>query len=92
MWADGLVPGNFLDRTEISAAAADETGGAFLHLDVSHLRDGLSFRTHFSAASKKKHLDAGQRLCGRDLSDGISERDVSEEAWDLSLGLQPRPL
>ena len=32
------MSGNFLDRLAIPAAAAAETDGAFLHLDVSHLR------------------------------------------------------
>lgn len=84
----GLVPGNFLDGTEITSAAAAETDGAFLHLDVSHLRDGLSVRAHFAAAPEKERLGAGQRLCGWDFSDRVPERHVSEKTghlpWDYS--------
>ena len=83
------MSGNLLDGTEIAPAAADEADGTFLHLDVPHLRDGVSLRAHFPAAERKKCLGAGQRVCGRDLSDGISERHVSEETGTMSLGLQP---
>ena len=87
----GLVPGNFLDGTEITSAAAAETDGAFLHLDVSHLRDGLSVRAHFAAAPEKERLGAGQRLCGWDFSDRVPERHVSEKTGHLPLGLQSCP-
>ena len=83
------MSGNLLDGTEIAPAAADEADGTFLHLDVPHLRDGVSLRAHFPAAEWKKCLGAGQLVCGRDLSDGIPERDVSEETGDVPLGLQP---
>ena len=89
MRPSGLVSGNFLDRLAIPAAAADETDGAFLHLDVSHLRHGLSVRAHFPTAPEKERLGAGQRLCRRDFSDGVSERHVPEKTGHLPLGLQP---
>ena len=83
------MSGNLLDGTEIAPAAADEADGTFFNLDVPHLRDGVSLRAHFPAAEWKKCLGAGQLVCGRDLSDGIPERDVSEKTGDVPLGLQP---
>ncbi len=85
------MSGNFLDRLAIPAAAAAETDGAFLHLDVSHLRDGFSVRAHFAAAPEKERLGAGQRLCGWDFPDRVSERHVSEKTGHLPLGLQSCP-
>lgn len=49
------------------------------------------FAPIFAAAPEKERLGAGQRLCGWDFPDRVSERHVSEKTGHLPLGLQSCP-
>ena len=84
-----LVSGNLLDRPQISSAAADEAGRPFLHLDVSHLRDGGLPGPSLPAAEGQVFLGAGSCLYGSHLPDGVRHREPLEAARHVSLGLQP---
>lgn len=58
------MSGNLLDGTEIAPAAANEADGTFLHLDVPHLRDGVSLRAHFRLLNGKSVLVRGSVYAG----------------------------
>lgn len=88
MRTSGLVSGNFLDRLAILQRRQLKLMGHSSFWMFSHLRDGFSVRAHFAAAPEKERLGAGQRLCGWDFPDRVSERHVSEKTghlpWDYS--------
>ena len=89
MRPSGLVSGDLLDRPQVPPAAENETDGAVLHLDVPHLRYGLSFRSPVKAPTQKECLVPGKRLHVPDFPDGIRERNHLKKAELLPLGLQP---